>query len=357
MQDVDLMAYVDSFRKTAGISSRLIYGNPELCPDPYLSIVIPTYNRPEYLKIALDSALGQSEPGIRYEVIVVDNEPSEQPATETEKMVVHYKNDNLLYYRNAENLGIAGNWNRCIQLARGHWVAFLHDDDILLPDYIQRVKSLIIKKKDVAGIIMAAHTLYEGNSLAQARVQRPVSFMSRMYETLSSGKLMRLRQTDSSIKLANIYGAPTCGSVFRKDYMIESGGFNERFHPSFDWFFLFRFCKQYKLYRSMERMGYYRVFVSLSLSEKTKAAFLRDRLTFVDFSARNSSIGGMMRRYFRNEQNNVILNEEYTDFLGKEATDFFEPAEIEERIVRKFLYRIITQGYWFSKSLFCLFFG
>ena len=357
MQLVDYMEFVDSFKKSAQIESRLILGNLELCSQPIVSIVIPTFRRPEFLEFALDSALNQTDAGCSYEVIVVDNDPTSQEISETEKLISRYQNPNLLYYRNDENLGIAGNWNRCALLARGEWVSFLHDDDILLPDYLCKVRKLLGKGDNIAGIMVLSYLLYDGNSLQDAIAGRTASMLSRMYDKLSRNKLMRLRQTDSHLKLSNIYGAPTCGSIFRKDLMVKSGGFNDNFHPSFDWFFLYRYCKKFRLYRSMERLGYYRFFANVSLMDKTKAAFIRDRISFAKYAAGHSGLGSMMRRLFSNEQNNAILNEEYSDFAGKEAEGFFASSDIKVRYFRKPLYRAVTQGYWHLKTIFSLIFG
>jgi len=358
MQHIDYMAYVDSFAKTKDTKSRLTHGALELCPKPLITIAIPTYKRPGLLKIALDSALNQNVPGCQYEVLVVDNEFSPQQASETAELIKQRnQNANLLYYQNVENLGIAGNWNRCIQLARGEWVAFLHDDDILIPDYVAKIRRLMQKRKDADGIMALCFMMHEGEGAKEAAMRKPVRAVTRAYDKLSVNKLMRLRQSDSAIKISNVYGAPTCGSIFRRDSLMASGGFNDSYHPSFDWLFLYRFCSKYKLYRSMERLGYYRVFANVSLLDKTKDAFMRDRINFVDYSASHSRLGSALRRLFANEQNNTILNEEYSDYAGKAAGDYFQASEIKVRKTRLLIYRLATQGYWHMKSVICLIFG
>ena len=128
-------------------------------------------------------------------------------------------------------------------------------------------------------------------------------------------------------------------------------------YPSFDWFFLYSFCKKYKLYRSMERLGYYRVFANVSLQNSTKVAFIRDRMMFRDFVAKNTKVGAAIKYLFFNEQNNTILNEEYTDYEGKAASEYFEPSETKVRRLRGGIYKLIIQGYWHTKSLVWLILG
>lgn len=110
----------------AGVeSSRLLYGVPPDASAP-ASIAIPTYERPEMLGEALESALRQTRP---LPVLVVDNGTLE----ETERMVRRFPADRVALYRNDANLGMVGNWNRAILLAPTPWMTILHDDDALCP--------------------------------------------------------------------------------------------------------------------------------------------------------------------------------------------------------------------------------
>ena len=235
-------------------------------------------------------------------------------------------------------------------------MAYLHDDDILLPDYTRRIQRLLGRRPDIGGIMALPYELKDEGGLREASA-RPLSRLSRLYDRQSRGRLMRLTQRDSNFLMSNGYGAPTCGSLFRRDLLLRSGGFNSDFHPSFDWFFLYRFCGQHRLYRSMERLGYYRVFVNESLSERTKEAFFRDRVAFLAYMTERSALGRWLRRLFRNEQNRAIYQEAYTDYKGKKPEDYFGPGELKERRVRAAVYRALTRGYWRVKSYISLFFG
>lgn len=357
MHQLDLMKYEDNFSKTQSIKSKLVFGNPELCPDPYISIVIPTYNRPDFLKTAIDSALNQINPVCNYEVVVVDNEFTSLKTSKTEELIMQYQNPKLLYYQTPEIRGMVNNWNRGVLLARAKWIAFLHDDDILLLDYINRIIQLISRRKDVAGITAFFYTFHEDSDIEQVDVRRLSSVKSKIYNKLSRNKLMRLYQLDSNIMLMDVYNAPTCGSIFRKECLIESGGFDDSLFPSFDWFFLYRFCKEYKLYRSMERLGYYRAFKNTSSLEETKNAFLRDRVMFADSVYQHTRLGRAMLFLFENELNNKILNTRFSDYTEKAATGYYEQEKLKERKFRKYAYNFIVNGYWLLKERFYLFFG
>ena len=57
---------------------------------------------------------------------------------ETEAVVASFDDPRIRYLRNAENLGMVGNWNRCLAEARGELIANLCDDDLMLPDRLAR---------------------------------------------------------------------------------------------------------------------------------------------------------------------------------------------------------------------------
>jgi glycosyltransferase involved in cell wall biosynthesis len=57
---------------------------------------------------------------------------------ETRAVVAGFADPRIRYVRNAENLGMVGNWNRCLAEARGELIANLCDDDLMLPDRLAR---------------------------------------------------------------------------------------------------------------------------------------------------------------------------------------------------------------------------
>ena len=104
---------------------------------PLATIVVPTYQRFDTLVETVRSALTQDSE-IDYEVIIVDNDPSSEiwPLL-TEALPAHF-DCRLAYYVNEFNLGMLGNWNCGIELARAPWVTILHDDDILKSAFLRR---------------------------------------------------------------------------------------------------------------------------------------------------------------------------------------------------------------------------
>ena len=96
---------------------------------PLLTIIIPTYNRPQLLQRAVKSALAQKiegEPEESIEVVVIDD-GSPQPVTLPEM-------PRLRIVRLPRNQGVAAARNAGLRAAKGRYVTYLDDDDQLLPD-------------------------------------------------------------------------------------------------------------------------------------------------------------------------------------------------------------------------------
>lgn len=88
---------------------------------PFFSVVIPTYNRCELLKRAVDSVEKQSFKD--YEIIIIDNNSTD----ETHDYLKTKKN--IIYKRINNNGVIAKSRNLGIEISRGQWVSFLDTDD------------------------------------------------------------------------------------------------------------------------------------------------------------------------------------------------------------------------------------
>lgn len=99
-------------------------------PQPLVSVLIPTFNRRDYLKETLASVLRQSFDD--FEVIVSDNASEVDPGD----VVAGFADRRLRYYRNPANLGVTGNLLAAHGHARGKYVAVLGDDDLWDPQFL-----------------------------------------------------------------------------------------------------------------------------------------------------------------------------------------------------------------------------
>jgi len=90
-----------------------------------VSVCVPTFNPGVHLKPALDTVLSQTFTD--FELIIVDDCSSE----EVETIVFQIDDPRIRFFRNEANLGLVGNWNRCIDLASGEYVSIFHQDDLM----------------------------------------------------------------------------------------------------------------------------------------------------------------------------------------------------------------------------------
>ncbi|NMF63713.1 SDR family NAD(P)-dependent oxidoreductase [Brasilonema octagenarum] len=131
---------------------------PPVCdsekPRPFWSVVIPVYNRTDYLLECLASVLAQWPGEEEMEILVMEN-ASQTPLFE---MVNSIGKGVVRYYRNPENIGAIKNMNAGIALARGQWIHVIPDDDYVLPGFYSQLKQSLEGCSESIG---AAFTGYE----------------------------------------------------------------------------------------------------------------------------------------------------------------------------------------------------
>lgn len=122
-----------------------------------ISISIPTYNRLDLLKRCLKSVFNQTVPPD--EIIVVDDASSDGTWEYVKKI------KGIKAHRNKKNLGMIGNWNESIKLAKNNFVVSLHSDDMLLPNYIRDWKEKIgkLKNKNKIGAFISGGYIVDGS--------------------------------------------------------------------------------------------------------------------------------------------------------------------------------------------------
>lgn len=260
-QNTDFFKIVDNFAKKADIPSISII-NATLDFVPKVTIAIPTYKRPELLKLALDSALNQIDYS-DFEVIVVDNDPTRD--CETEKLIATYQECRLSYYKNSDNIGMFGNWNRCIELAKGEYFTNLNDDDLLHPNYLEKVMQIIssdghnalfVRFSTFKDILMPVYEKYNNISIKKN------TFIDNLYQNTNAGSL---------------------GAVVRKNNLVELGGFNEIFYPTSDYVLWANYINKYgPVYKINEELAYYRLSVNESLNVNLHSTFIKNDLILLD---------------------------------------------------------------------------
>ena len=126
---------------------------------PLVSILIPTHERPEFFKLALESALAQTYRHI--EIIVSDNSVDDR----TEEMMKAYAEDARIHYTHDASLSTRQNWLKPLERMRGEYFAYLFDDDLYAPEKIERMADALSMEDGVAFVTSHRCAIDEAGSV------------------------------------------------------------------------------------------------------------------------------------------------------------------------------------------------
>ena len=94
---------------------------------PFVSVVLPVYNCPEYIHDAIESILQQTF--VDFELIVIDDGSTDNTAD-----IIETFTDPRIRFYSQKNQGLAATLNRGLELSRGNYIARQDQDDISLPE-------------------------------------------------------------------------------------------------------------------------------------------------------------------------------------------------------------------------------
>ena len=97
---------------------------------PLVSIIVPTYNRPDFLALNLKTLLKQTYTNI--EIIVVND-----AGEDVEYVISNINDDRITYVANDKNMGLGASRNVGIKNSNGEWLCFIDDDDGAYPFHVQ----------------------------------------------------------------------------------------------------------------------------------------------------------------------------------------------------------------------------
>ena len=181
---------------------------------PSISIVLPTHNRAQLLPRAVRSVLAQSDPD--FELLVIDDGSSDG----TQQTLAPFAGDaRVRLLRNDTPGGASAARNRAIRSASGEWVAFLDDDDEMLPDYLAHLRAHL-RTAPAAGLVWTGvERLYHDST-------PPRSETLLWHEHWDGAE-----QREHAFLL---FFALSFGVAARRSALLDAGLFDERFSGSED---------------------------------------------------------------------------------------------------------------------------
>lgn len=239
---------------------------------PLLSIAIPTYKRFELLKETLNSVFALSF-SVPVEVLVVDNDPENHELANLE--MLPYQDNQFSYYKNADNLGMYGNWTQCLALASGKYITILHDDDLLLPEFAVQMNELLRAGKlphELIGFAIGMLDQRQDRPESALKEHRGLKNILKQFIYGDSFPVVEKGTTD--LFFNNLF-CGTLGVVMNREMALSLNGFNADYYPVADYDFWCRWTSHFgNIHIFSQKVGLYRLQQNESLKSEVRIGFV-----------------------------------------------------------------------------------
>lgn len=179
--------------------------------EPLVSVIVATYRREKPLAQALESLAAQTFRD--FEIVLVDDNDEPQWNETVREIVAAFQSGHedvaLRHLENHPNQGSAKTRNAGIAAANGQYVTFLDDDDLYLPEKLQR-QVCFMQENSCDYCVTDLDLFNEKDQLIDRRVRSYIRGTTQ--QALQYYHLMH-----------HITGTDTM--MFRKDYLVQIGGF------------------------------------------------------------------------------------------------------------------------------------
>ena len=214
---------------------------------PLVSICIPTHNGEKYLEEALHSVLRQTYRPL--ELVLSDDGSTDQTLQIVEQVLNHADFEWRVYRHTSE--GMVQNWNYCVSQARGEFIKFLFQDDLLVPDCIAVMVALAQEDEDIGMVFSRRGIIVEENLVRNRLVRELITGSKDVHKgwthlrSIQSGKELL---ADPNLLHGNLnkVGEPTC-VLLRKEVFSQIGGFNPSSCQLVDFEYWLRIMMAYKI--------------------------------------------------------------------------------------------------------------
>ena len=216
---------------------------------PRLTVALPTCNGAAHLREALAGLRVQGD--LAFDILICDDRSEDESVAIARSEL----GDGASIVLNPERLGLAGNWNACVERSRTEWVAIFHQDDMMRPGHLAEHLRLIDLDPDARlGLVAGPVAMIDakGHPLSRRTVDpgglRP--FIDRSHRQVATEVLFPPGEWVAALASSNPF---RCSAVTtRKAAHQEVGGFDPSYRYAVDWDFWARVAAAWGLAWSLK---------------------------------------------------------------------------------------------------------
>lgn len=237
---------------------------------PLVSVMIPVYEPDHFLIDTLKSVLANDVARDEMQITIVDDA---SPTRDVGALVAQLGGaERIEVHRADRNRGLAGNWNYCLQLARGKIVHILHQDDVVAPQFYRRMLPAFAKHAAI-GMAFCRHAFVDEWN----RTER-ISHRERWLPGMLNNWLPKISE----------WQRIQCpAALVRRSAYERVGGYRAELHYALDWEMWVRIAAEYPVWYEPRVLAHYRRHASsetnrLRSTSKLDADILKAIETFAD---------------------------------------------------------------------------
>lgn len=254
-----------------------------------ISVVIPTYNRAQYIEKAVRSVLeqkGQGETFCIVEILIIDDGSTDN----SEEIINRIGSSLIVYHRLPCNKGAIEAWNTGIGMAKGEWIAFQDSDDRWHEDKLEKQVKYANEHKDVSLITHPFKAFFSDGSTMVTRV-------------VSEDDMVK------ELAISNFIGTPTM--LVKKEAILNLGGFKKDISALQDWDFVIRLADKYRI--GMIEDVLLDVDMTVEGMSKDASKYYESRCRIIaenkDIFIKNSCFDDAVRSILLHAENNGVLEQ------------------------------------------------
>jgi glycosyltransferase involved in cell wall biosynthesis len=174
---------------------------------PVFTVCIPSYNAEKVIGATVESLLKQTFGD--WECLIVDDASTD----DTEAVVRLFTDPRIAFIKNDQNLGCAGNFQRCRDLATGNYIFFLANDDLLSPQALERTHQAFQAAPDIA-LVARPYYWFKNNDPT-----RPIRYTSPLDP--KADRIISVHDDDAALRALLDTLGQVSGLAFRNDALTE----------------------------------------------------------------------------------------------------------------------------------------